>query len=314
MRKALKFQSILPRSAKLMNAVLGTRNKSASRISNHPKEFFVLGSGRNGSTLFGLLLDNHSDLYLPPEQYALPYSILKWHLFRHKSWASMVSIIVKDFRANNANWDFQPEDEKVLVKEISDFPKSTQNIGNLYRHLVLHFAKKLGQEPMAIGDHSPLMTHFPKLMLEQFPEAKFLFLVRDPRDVVLSYTKFKGSKMKTPQERAEKWLNSVQVYSQIKRDHPNRIHALRYEDLVTQTKEVMEKVASFLGVDFQELMCKQKVEGDTMNVENFEHHQNLYKPIFSSSVGKWKKELPKQDLDIITPMVKTSANDWGYDL
>ena len=60
--------------------------------------FFIFGSGRNGSTLLARLLNTHSQIFLPPEQFALPYTIIDWHssLFKnplYKHWKRAFTIV-----------------------------------------------------------------------------------------------------------------------------------------------------------------------------------------------------------------------------
>ena len=51
--------------------------RSNSRLKNN---FFILGSGRNGSTLLASILNAHHNLFIPPEQFVLPYVIMKRYL------------------------------------------------------------------------------------------------------------------------------------------------------------------------------------------------------------------------------------------
>ena len=53
------------------------KTKNRDPITDH---FFVLGSGRNGSTLLASILNAHKDIFVPPEQFILPYAIMKQYL------------------------------------------------------------------------------------------------------------------------------------------------------------------------------------------------------------------------------------------
>ena len=55
------------------------RNKKKDYSSEN--SFFILGSGRNGSTLLSSILNAHKSLFIPPEQFVLPYAIMKRYLF-----------------------------------------------------------------------------------------------------------------------------------------------------------------------------------------------------------------------------------------
>ena len=52
--------------------------------------FFIIGSGRNGSTLLGGMLNTNNNVFIPPEQYVLGYSLLKWNLKRYKKMGSNI--------------------------------------------------------------------------------------------------------------------------------------------------------------------------------------------------------------------------------
>ena len=53
-----------------------------SKIKNPP--FFILGSGRNGSTLLSSILNAHPELFIPSEQFILPYTIMRRYIFWFK--------------------------------------------------------------------------------------------------------------------------------------------------------------------------------------------------------------------------------------
>ena len=53
-------------------------SKNSSKINPN---FFIIGSGRNGSTLLATILNAHKDIFIPPEQFVLPYAIIRRYIF-----------------------------------------------------------------------------------------------------------------------------------------------------------------------------------------------------------------------------------------
>ena len=86
--KKFKLRVLSPILIQCLNLFFGKRSKN-SNIKNYQDPFFIIGSGRNGSTLLGGMLNTNAAVFLPPEQYILGYSLLKWNLKRHKNWANI---------------------------------------------------------------------------------------------------------------------------------------------------------------------------------------------------------------------------------
>lgn len=96
------------------------------------------------------------------------------------------------------------------------------------------------------GDKTPAyMAEIPALAA-LYPRARFIHLVRDPRDCVRSTQNAWGnSPLRTAQEWADRVRRCRQAGSALGRP---RYHELRYEDLVTDVRAQLEAVFDFLGV------------------------------------------------------------------
>ncbi|MFC1669103.1 sulfotransferase [Spirochaetota bacterium] len=131
-------------------------------------------------------------------------------------------------------------------------------------------------------------------LLEQ--EYRIINIIRDGRDVLVSRHPDDPSKYWVKPDR---WLNAVRETI----EHRNNpfIHVLKYESLVVQTKTELDKIALFLGVE-----RKQTLSGS--NIHLYPPVQNYLKnatmkgtgPIFSHSVGNWKKEIHRKRILNIT--------------
>lgn len=300
----------------LTETILGNRSAQTRWLPKKKLDFIILGSGRNGSTLLGLLLNNHSKLFLPPEQFALPYSILKWRLHLHKNWNKFTSVVLYDFSRSNANWDLQPHDYEKIREVLVSFDPVYRNVGNIYREIYHYYSQKIDGNANMTGDHSPIMTTFFRQIEPEFPETKYIFLVRHPLDVILSHLKMEGRKTLNALQAAKKWKESLNIYDYLSSSHPEKVIMIKYEDIILNTNHEMNRITSFLDIPFETAITKQKAnqDNDAMRVGKLSHHSNLYKPLFKDSINKWKREMDKHTIQSVGPYILGPATKIGYEI
>lgn len=314
--KRFKYRVAIPTAISFLNTCLGKRGKNNSK-KNYRDPFFIVGSGRNGSTLLGSILNAHSQVFLPPEQYILGYDVMKWQLLRHKSWEAIVDEIVKDYNQEKStcNWgvDFNDSVKTILL----GLSKEEQNFANIYGVLIQFYAKQLNTTFEFYGDQSPISTHLIPRICEAFTESKFVFLIRDPRDVVLSYSKISNHPAKDWKLAVWKWNDSIKMFDYVQKKYgKEKVLILKYEDLVTNPEEKVKEVCSFLSISFEKenMMERRTDSAQKLGVENLSIHANLKKKISASSVGKWKKELSKDVISCVENETREGMLRFGYDL
>jgi len=267
--------------------------------------FFILGSGRNGSTLLASTLSQYQNIHIPPEQFVLPYAIMKFRLFNFFSWKRLMKIIWNDYNKeeNTINWKFYQGD----LKE----SKSLRGI------LDKIYSSSTNKKFKIWGDKTPQNTYFIKHIFPVYPHAKYIFIVRDGRDVVNSLVKMMrtNNKYQTYTEHqlllqaTELWNKSINIYDWLQ-DKGAHLLLVKYEDFVSNPAEKIKELASFLNVELGNLQEADKSK--SMGVQNMLHHQNLSKPISTNSIGKWKKELPQEHFSLIQPLIKENLKKFNY--
>ena len=99
------------------------------------------------------------------------------------------------------------------------------------------------------GDKTPYyVTHLPKL-LEWFPDAQFIHLIRDGRDVALSlFGRQHDFYVYNTYFAAEYWESYVEKGHALGKQLPaNQYMELRYVDLLSHPKDNMRRICDFLG-------------------------------------------------------------------
>ncbi len=154
---------------------------------------------------------------------------------------------------------------------------------------------------------APSNVHHIKEILQYYNnQVKFLHLVRDIRDVVISkHPKNKDKYWVTP----ERWLKDIKAGLAFE-DNPN-VLTLRYEDLIQEFDTTVEKLCKFL----EEPVCDK--------IKNWPKYTKLKKssaifgqigPLHNNSIGKWKQELYKPYIDELmgNQEIHTLLKHYGY--
>lgn len=110
-------------------------------------------------------------------------------------------------------------------------------------------------ELLWIGDKKPFQHTDPQLVafiLEHFPDAHFLHIVRHPFAVAMSSTRFNETRDGdfwlglSLEEKVERWAFHEQQVLALRERLPDRVHSLRYEDLCEHTRGELLRVFQFL--------------------------------------------------------------------
>ncbi len=126
-----------------------------------------------------------------------------------------------------------------------------------------------------------------------FPDAKLIFLVRDPRDVCLSC--FMQTMTPTPSTvHLNKWESTAQFYAQVMgwwlAVQPRLTLAnmeLRYEDAVSDFETTFTRTFDFLGLQWDPAVTEfhKKALGKVISSPSY---SQVAQPLYSSSVGRWQ--------------------------
>jgi hypothetical protein len=173
------------------------------------------------------------------------------------------------------------------------------------------------ERKMRWGNNTPRDIFYVNEITTLFPGALFIVCVRDVRDFLRSYkTKWKtteGARSARLKSLYHPVITSLLWKASIKgiNNHllTDRMYLLRYEDLVTNTESIVRQLCAFIGEDFEEPMLQ--VETNNSSIVDDMPNQ---KGIFSSSIGKWRKELSQEEIFLTQKINRKELNNLGYSL
>ena len=104
-----------------------------------------------------------------------------------------------------------------------------------------------------------------------------------------------------------------------KNKFPQKFYTIKYENLVNNPKTELEKMCSFLQIEFKDQMlyAEEYIEKfkSTYQIDGFEkYHSGMLKQVNNSKVEVWKKEMPEEEIKIADMVIGKWANRYGYEL
>jgi len=283
----------------------------------HTPITFVLGAPRSGTTLLQSSLNAHPNIVAPPESYFIlflysrfgkirrfdAHSISKFvealfseHIFT-KLWGLDKIQVERNLQATGKNADFATLCKMVFCQTADDKEKIS-----------------------LISDKNPKHSLFAKKLLKIYPEAKFIHIIRDPRDNVNS--NLHSLRKKNPLFLAQQWLGFNTHIENIKRKYSDKFFTIIYENMVVEPESTFMSLCSFLGVPYNNSMLKHQFPERLQTYENRKFyeifktaHQSMLKPINTSNMGKWKDGMSERERTITEIFTATFAKSYyGYDI
>ena len=221
---------------------------------------FILSSPRSGSTLLRVMLAGHPALSSPPELHLLPFENMQQR--QEKLGISHLGEGLQ--RAFMELKNIDAEESQELVENIV---RENLSVREVYQML-----QQLAGDRLLV-DKSPTYASSRETLEraeEIFSNAKYIHLVRHPYAVIESFARMRmdkliGAKNSNPYQLAESiWTNSNQNILDFQQlIDSDRLLLVQYEELVTQPRQVMERVCDFLAIPFDEAVL-QPYQGERM--------------------------------------------------
>jgi hypothetical protein len=164
------------------------------------------------------------------------------------------------------------------------------------------FAKKEGK--IRWLEKTPNNIFCADKILDTWPDAKFIHIIRDGRDAVLSMMR---KRKMTPFAACCRWLGCITKHKDMM-PH-DRFFYVRYEKLVTQPQQTLEAVCSLIGEEFEENLLRfSEIQEPDSNQWGYGNS-----PINIKSVGTWEKaDIPKGLRDMVELILRTPLQTMGY--
>lgn len=258
--------------------------------------FFIVGLMRSGSTYLYRLLADHPQIGLTNESrvadfiaFCCRYSGVKFREVKELDFITPTS--VRGFVQEEDIELFSPIFVRHAIAALEEYYLQ------LFAHKQFtHWGEKLPTTGAALA------------MQKAYPHARYIILVRDPRDAWCSVLHYRATKRVRPeiaQQTAGDWGKSWNNVYDGYLTYLNHFLEVHYEDLVRNPLATLTEILDFLGLaGAQELVDRLDHE------ESFRRHGSA--PSAIASIGRWEKELTPETVGEIEHSAAKMMLRFGY--
>lgn len=239
--------------------------------------FFLIGVQRTGSTLLRLMLNHHPEVAC---LHAFTSNILR----EEKEGGPPNEPALR----KRLQQDRQYRNEGVEAEPGLDYHQQLERIYRIW-------CERFGQGRSVLG----VTLHFRYLLAKEiWPEAKFIHLVRDPRDVAQSFINLGWAG--NPWHATSHWVKAEREVEALRGVLPEgRILTVRFEDLVHHPQRELERICAHLGVTYDPAMLRYP-------------ETTTYKLPDPSIAERWRRKMDPRDVQLIEARAGEMLESRGY--
>jgi hypothetical protein len=274
----------------------------------HPPFLFIVGCGRSGTSVLRRVLDGHSQLAVAHEgRFVAPLSRRRARYERDDGFdveAFAADLLVDP--AVRGNLGLSVEDVRAALDgaPVLDYPDAVRRVFAFY-------AARQGKP--RYGDKMPAYVLRMPALADLFPEARFVHIIRDGRDVALSYQSVAWGPT-TAEEAAIRWRGNVRRGRRDgRRLGADRYREVRYEELVADPEPVLRSLCEFLDLAWDDAMLHHHVAaGAVVAATRFPGaHQRLLLPP-TRGLRDWRRDMPERDVAGFEAIAGDLLDELGY--
>jgi hypothetical protein len=293
---------------------------------SRPPAPFVVGLTRSGTTLLRMMLDAHAELTIPPETHFVP------DLIKTAKDGGSVDEMLRA-ATSNRTWEDFGIDVAELGRRLEAIPagEGHERAGAAVRAFFDAYAERQGKPRW--GDKTPAYMLSVTRIGRALPEARFVHLIRDGRDVALSQTARAINEQPPPPEQAARWVKRItKSREQAAKLGGDRYIETRYEDLVRDPEPALRRICGFVELPWDAAMLTYyeraaerlsemagalRQEGTHAEQEagyRIDNHRPTTKPPDPAKLDKWRREMSPEDLKAYEGVAGEMLSELGYEV
>ena len=266
------------------------------------------------------MLDAHPEMAIPSETHFIP-DLIKAYRLESATPERMCEVVTAHRR-----WgDFHLDPEELLERFRAIDPI---NPGDAARAFFQLYAEREGKTRW--GDKTPGYVREMHRIESVLPEARFVHLVRDGRDVALSVLGMNWGPSTVP-EAAFRWKKRI-LRSREQAPRIGHYVELRYEDLVRDTEDTLQRICEFIELPYDEAMLRyherapERLQEKARDLDRgpdkapqsaearLSSHALATQPPDPDRIERWRTEMSAEDRAVYEELAGDLLADLGYEV
>lgn len=291
-------------------------------IQSDNSMIFVVGCPRSGTYLLSNILDRSGQIAIPTESHFIPLFNRFVAILGNLNDLGNRTRLLRAIYAFLEIWTTRAEEERDYKQMIQYSLLSTREFSeaitepirtypDMVHAMFRSYAASKGVS--RYGDKSAFFQHIPLEHIDRAVagRAKFIHIVRDGRDVCLSWMKLKVGP-ETIAIAAQAWRRHVTGKREWGKANPDRYCEVRYEDLIVNLEAEIRRICEFVGIEFRPEMLLFHQGEMAQAIANSTTHVLLGRPVDSGNREKWRTQMCSDDIALFEWITGDALTASGY--
>ncbi len=285
---------------------------------------FIVCHPRSGSTLLRLMLDAHPDLAIPPETMFNEV----FQLSRTPQQPPDLPRAVLTAMMHSQRWNHLHISADALLDAFTRMGDGFSVSAGLRIFYQLYAAR---HGKTRFGDKTPGHIFWIPEIAALLPEAFFIHVIRDGRDVAASMRHMWFGPGDDMQKLAQSWLKWLSAGLDAAKAYPDRCLEVRYEDLAVSPEPILRRILAFIDLPFHPaVLCHHQQAAERLSelgafrdpdgrfFATREAHQEIHRrtldPPNAGQIRRFQKDLSGEEIAIFEAATRPVLKSLGYAL
>jgi len=274
------------------------------------KPVFIVGQERSGTTLLMTMLGCHPRIAVPEVAWWYPRFRAYIHTYGDLSNEDNLRVLAAEmiFGLMVPFWGM-PENPRTIIDEIVASVRE-RSFAGIYCAMLERYAGRAGKPRW--GEKTPNNVFFVREIREDFPDAQFVCVTRDARDMAADAIRSSFGPTNA-YAAAHEWKFGQQTIQRLRQTLPQHVWLdVYYEKLARQPVETLTAVCNFLGEEYAPEMLG--FHAGTIAQKRGQHrdHGPLAQPVTDRYIGIYREQLSLHDQRVIAGIAGPEMAFEGY--
>jgi hypothetical protein len=281
-------------------------------VSGQPRDaaIFVGGMPRSGTSLMRDILGSHPDVAMFVSELPLWRELAAAHAGRSLARPADRDALIRDLVTHPRMQQAQ------MTLDVDEFAgalarEPAVSLGTVFAHALRQYARREGKPRWGVKD--PRNEFHADQILAEFPAARVVHMLRDPRDVLASQRAMWGPRAQHIVSTTHDWRRSATLARRHQAVHRGAYAVVRYEDLVLDPARVVRDLCQTLDLDYRPAMLDlagkprwSQGDGDDSR------RAGPSRAISAGRVARHLRDLAPGEATYIEWRAGREMDDWGY--
>jgi hypothetical protein len=265
-----------------------------AKTQNYQEPVFIVGMPRSGTTLIQGILCNTGKYFPMPETHFFSRVVYGMPEVLNEKERREIFRVLRD--------KSRIEIEKKALLKIESQQEA-------FEYVIGHFNT---ENKNTFLEKTPRHVFFYKKILRYYPSAKFICMIREPKNVV-------NSQLTNTRIQNKSIIRLCFLYNKIAesilkiKSNPN-VFMIKYEDLTKEPEPILKQTFEFLDIPFNSRYADEVAAPPEIVAEHeFWKNKNIsQKKIQKNNEDKWQNTLSEADANIVNFFTRSLAGKFGY--